>query len=65
MSKVSTVFRVKDALTRKNEEIEVTGSGDPAVNFVRSQYSELSRIVLVGFRIDGKFFKLKKRRWVP
>lgn len=59
---ISTVYRVFDLKAKSSQEIEVEGYGQEVINFLRKQHSDLTRFIFVGLRINGKFFKFKKRR---
>ena len=59
---VSSIFVIENYETKEKEKLEVTGTGDETITFVRKRYPKFSRIVLRGFNINGVFQNVKLRK---
>ena len=50
---INSIFVVEHYEAGKKERITVTGDGQEAISFLRKQYPESTKFVLVGFEVDG------------
>ena len=56
---INSIFTVVDGKTKKREQVTIEGSGQDTVRSLRSHYPRFSRVVLLGFEINGKFKKAR------
>lgn len=55
---IISIFTVTDFKTRKQYKEAINGFGQEAINFLRKDYPRLTKYVLNGFEINGKFMEL-------
>lgn len=60
MKQVESIFSATHYLTDKGVRLSMTGAGNEAVKAIRRDYPA-HKIVLEGFKIDGKFHALDIR----
>lgn len=59
---IISIFKVHDLKTNISYRYEVTGTGQESVSYLRKKIPFFSRIVLEGFKINGKFVPLRYDR---
>lgn len=52
---IRSVFIATDLETGKRQRVEMTGAGQGTVHYMRRQFHPLTKFVLEGFKINGKF----------
>lgn len=63
---ISTTFRITDFKTKEEFEEEVDGTGQEAAKHIRSLYPRFSKIVLMGFQVDGRYIppNFRTQNWI-
>ncbi len=56
---INSIFTVVDSKSKKREQVTIEGTGQETVKSLRSHYPKFSRVILLGFEINGKFKKAR------